>query len=90
MHDDKIEMCSTNNEEKSTAVGRFTRTLKNDIYRQMTAVLKHVYIHNISQKIRTKSQVGDNVKGSKFKIGGHVRISKYKHVFGKGFTSNWS
>lgn len=37
-----------------------------------------------------KSQAGDNVKGSKFKIDGHVRISKYKHVFGKGYTSNWS
>ena len=48
LHDDEIEMYSANNERKSTVVGRFTRTLKNDIYWQMTAVLKHVYIHNIS------------------------------------------
>ena len=26
----------------------------------------------------------------KFKVGDHVRISKYKSVFAKGYTSNWS
>lgn len=29
-------------------------------------------------------------KEPKFKIGAHVRISKYKHVFAKGFTPNWT
>ena len=31
-----------------------------------------------------------NDKDSKFKIGDHVRISKYKNVFAKGYMSNWS
>ena len=31
-----------------------------------------------------------NDKNSKFKIGDNVRISKYKNVFAKGFTPNWS
>lgn len=26
----------------------------------------------------------------KFRVGDHVRISKYKHVFEKGFTANWT
>ena len=26
----------------------------------------------------------------KFKVGDHVRISKYKNTFAKGYTPNWS
>ena len=29
-------------------------------------------------------------KDPKFKVGDHVRISKYKNIFGKGDTPNWS
>ena len=31
-----------------------------------------------------------NEKDAKFKVGGHVRISKFKNVFAKGYTPNWS
>ena len=31
-----------------------------------------------------------NDKGPKFKVGDHVRISKYKNIFSKGYTRNWS
>ena len=31
-----------------------------------------------------------NKKDPKFKIGDHVRISKYKNIFTKGYTPNWS
>ena len=31
-----------------------------------------------------------NEKDPKFKIGNHVRISKYKYIFAKWYTSNWS
>ena len=31
-----------------------------------------------------------NEKDTKFKIGDHVRISKYKNIFAKGYTQNWS
>ena len=31
-----------------------------------------------------------NKKGPKFKVGDHVRISKYKNIFAKGYTPNWS
>ena len=29
-------------------------------------------------------------KNLKFKVGDHVRISKYKNIFAKGYTPNWS
>ena len=31
-----------------------------------------------------------NEKDLKFKVGDHVRISKYKNIFAKGYTQNWS
>ena len=31
-----------------------------------------------------------NEKDSSFKVGDHVRISKYKNIFAKGYTQNWS
>ena len=34
--------------------------------------------------------VDSNDKNPKFKIGDHVRISKYKNIFAKGYTLNWS
>ena len=30
-----------------------------------------------------------NKDGSKFKLGGNVRISKYKNIFAKGYVPNW-
>ena len=30
-----------------------------------------------------------NDKDPKFKVGDHVRISKYKNIFAKGYTPNW-
>ena len=31
-----------------------------------------------------------NEKDPKFKVGDHVRISKYKNIFAKGYNQNWS
>ena len=31
-----------------------------------------------------------NNKDPKFKVGDHVRFSKYKNIFAKGYTPNWS
>ena len=35
-----------------------------------------------------KKEINDKVP--KFKVGDDVRISKYKNIFAKGYTSNWS
>ena len=37
--------------------------------------------------INTDKEV--NNKGPKFKVDNHVRISKYKNIFAKGYTPNW-
>ena len=36
------------------------------------------------------SKKGVNDKDPKFKVGDHVRISKYKNIFAKGYMPNWS
>ena len=38
--------------------------------------------------INTNKETND--KDPKFKFGDHVRISKYKNIFAKGYTPNWS
>ena len=35
-----------------------------------------------------KKEVND--RDPKFKVGDHVRISKYRNIFAKGYTPNWS
>ena len=38
--------------------------------------------------INTSNEIND--KDPKLKVGDHVRISKYKNIFAKGYTPNWS
>ena len=38
----------------------------------------------MTEKIETNS------KASKFKVNDRVRITKYKNIFSKGYTENWS
>ena len=46
----------------------------------------------IDVKDNTYIDAGKEVNNNdpKFKIGDHVRISKYKNIFAKGYTPNWS
>ena len=41
-----------------------------------------------SKDLHSSKEVND--KDPKFKVGDHVRISKYKNIFAKGYTPNWS
>ena len=45
-------------------------------------MLKIIHILIIKKEI--------NDKGPKFKVSDHVRISKHKNIFAKGYTPNWS
>ena len=105
-------MYSTHNEEKYVVTERFIRTLKNKIYKHMTAVSKDVYIDKLDgaineynntyhRTIKMKPIVDKdgtyfdsikevNDKDPKFKVSDHVRTSKYKNIFAKGYTPNWS
>ena len=101
-------MYSTFNEEKFVVAERFIRTLKNKIYKQITAVSKKALDDIVNQynntvhrtiKIKPNDVTNDsfaeyneesNKKDPKFKICDHVTISKYKNIFAKGYTPNWS
>ena len=51
-----IEMYSTYNEGKPVVAERFIRTIKNKIFKHMTAISKNVYfdvLHNIVNKTKT-------------------------------------
>ena len=112
LSDNDIIMYSTYNEGKSVVAERFIRTLKNKLYKHMTATGKNVYydvLDDVVNKynntkhstIKMKAiDVGDynkrayvdehNEKDSRFKLGDRVRISKFKNIFAKGYTRNWS
>ena len=107
-----IEMYSTYNEGKSVVAKRFIRTLKNKIFKYMTAISKNVYLdvldnivnkynNTVHRTIKMKSidvasdsyagyNEDSNKKDPKFKVGDCVRISKYKNIFAKGYTQNFS
>ena len=112
LSDNDIIMYSTYNEGKSVVAETFIRTLKNKLYKHMTATGKNVYYGVLDDVVNkynnTKHStiemkpidVGDNnkrvyidehnEKDSRFKVGDGVRISKFKDIFAKGYTPNWS
>ena len=45
---------------------------------------------NVNNNNFTEYIEESNEKSPKFKIGDHVRISKYKKIFAKEYTPNWS
>ena len=44
----------------------------------------------VEDNIYIDFEKNSNDKDPKFKVGDHVRISKYKNIFAKGYTPNWS
>ena len=46
--------------------------------------------HLITSDSYAEYNEDSNVSKPKFKVGDHVRISKYKNIFAKGYTANWS
>ena len=111
LSDNDINMYSTYNEGKSVVAEIFVRTLKNKLYKHMTATGKNVYydvLDDVGNKYNNTKHstikmkpidVEDNKrvyidehseKDSRFKVGDRVRISRYKNIFAKGYTPNWS
>ena len=43
---------------------------------------------DVKSSFYAEYNVESNVKDPKFKIGDHVRISKYKNIFAKGYAPN--
>ena len=62
-------------------VGEYNNTYHRTIKMKPVDVKDNTYID-------FKKEVND--KDPKFKVGDRVRLSKYKNVFAKGYTPNWS
>ena len=111
LSDNDIIRYLTYNEGKSVVAETFIRTLKNKLYKHMTATGKNVYYdvlddvvnkYNNTKHSTIKMKPIDvknnkrvyidehNEKDSRFKVGDRVRISKFKNIFAKGYTPNWS
>ena len=113
LSDNDIIMYSTYNEGKSVVAERFIRTLKNKLYKHMTATGKNVYYDVLDDVVNEYNNTKHNTikmkpidvrdnnnkrvyidehneKRSRFKVGDRVRISKFKNIFAKGYTPNWS
>ena len=110
LQDNNIEMHFAHNEGKSVVAERFFRTLKNQIYKYMTAILQTIYVDKLDDIVNKHNKIYHstskrkpvNVKSSTYfdlnkennkedsKIGEHVRVSKYKIIFTKGYVPNQS
>ena len=62
-------------------VNEYNNTYHRAIKMKSAEVKQNAYI-DFSEKV--------NSEDSKFKVSNHVRISKYKIIFAKGYTPNWS
>ena len=105
------------NEGKSVVGERSNRTLKNKIFKHVTAIQQNTsfdvlddtvdkYNNTVHRTIKIKPievtdnyyaqyneipmELHSNKKNPKLKVGESVRISKYKNIFAKGYTPNWS
>ena len=68
-------------EKLDDIVNKYNNTHHRTIKRKPVDVKSNTYIDSSKET---------NDKNPKFKIGDNVRISKYKNVFVKGYTPNWS
>ena len=99
-----IEMYSTHNEGKSVVANKIYKhmtSVSKTVYidklddivneynntKHRTTKMKPIDVKD-NTYINFGKEVNDN--NPKFKVGDHVRISKYKKKFAKGYTPNWS
>lgn len=61
------------------------------VHRTIKIAPKNVTEQHVTKLLGTAYDYSmEKVRPIKFEVGDHVRISKYKHVFEKGYTPNWS
>ena len=65
-------------------VNEYNNTYHRTIKMKPVDVKDNTYID--SMELHSSKEVND--KDPKFKVGDHVRISKYKNIFAKGYTPN--
>ena len=75
-------------------VNKYNNTVHRTIKTKPIEVTDNYYAKDPSIKLRSMElhsvELHSNKKNPKFKVGDNVRISKYKNIFAKGYTPNWS
>ena len=85
---------------KSKFLKQITTVSKN-VYLNVLDDIVNKYNNTVSRAIKVKPidvtsdsyveyNEDSNEKDPKFKVGDRVRISKFKNIFSKGYTQNWS
>ena len=67
-------------------INKYNNTVLRTIKMEPIEVTDDSYVKSNKDSMELHS----NKKDPKFKVGDHVRISKYKNIFAKGYTPNWS
>ena len=72
-------------------VSKYNNTVHRTIKMKAIDIMSDCYLksHEISMELHSV-ELRSNKKDPKFIVGDHVRISKYKNIFAKGYTPNWS
>ena len=81
------------------------RILENTVFKHMTAIQQNIYFDVLDDIVNEYNKMKPidvtdyssaeynqdfNKRDPKFKVGDRVRISKYKNIFARGYTPNWS
>ena len=80
---------------------KYMTSISKNVYIDKLDDIVHKYNNKKNRTIKMKpTDVKDNTyidfskevndNDPKFKVGDHVRISKYKNIFAKGYTPSWS
>ena len=84
-----------------TKIYKYITSVSKNVYIDKLGDIVNEYNNTYHRKIKIKpTDVKDstyidfskkvNDKDPKFKVGDHVRISRYKNIFAKGYTPNWA
>ena len=85
----------------TTKIYQYTTSISKNVYINKLDDILNKYNNTYHRTIKMKpvdvkdtkyidSNKEVNDKDPKFKVGDHVRISKYKNIFAKGYKPNWS
>ena len=79
---------------------KYMKSMLKNVYIDKLDYIVSKYSNTYHTSIKMKPDVKDNTnidfkkesnyKDPKFKVGYHVRFSKYKNIFSKGYMPNWS
>ena len=98
-HEEKLVVAEKIIKTLKNKIYKHMTTIGKNVYFNVLDDIIDKYNNSFHSSIKMKPKdVKDSVKYSeesnkknpKFKVADHVRISKYKNVFAKGYTPNWS